>query len=88
VYAVLFQVDVKPDWHGDADAELDELARTTKELPGFVRATWASNDTKGAGLILVETEDVARGLADNAVIPPEASVSFRSVDVLEVRRDV
>jgi hypothetical protein len=88
MYAVLFQVDIKKDWHGDADAELDELARTTKELPGFVRATWASNDTRGAGFIVVETEDVARGIADNPVIPPEASVTFRSVDVLEVKRDV
>lgn len=88
MYAVLFQVDTKNDWQGNPDEELDELARSTKELPGFVRGTWASNDIKGASLILVESEEVARGLADNAVIPPEASVSFRSVDVLEVRRDV
>ena len=88
MYAVLFQVDYKTEWNGNRDDELDEVARRTKELPGFIRATWASNDAKGSSLILLESEEAARGLADNAVIPPEASVRLRSVDVFEVRRDI
>ena len=33
-----------------------------------------------------ESEEAARGIADNASMPPEASVTFGSVDVYEVVR--
>jgi len=35
-----------------------------------------------------ESQESAQGLADNASLPPDASVTFRSVDVYDVVRDV
>ena len=36
---------------------------------------------------MFESEEAARGIADNASMPPEASVTFGSVNVYEVVRD-
>jgi hypothetical protein len=36
----------------------------------------------------VHGHPAARALADNAAMPPDTSVAFRSVDVYEVVRDV
>ena len=87
MHAVVFQVDVKQAWDGDVDQELDQIATMTKSLPGFIRGTWTTNGRHGLSFILFETEAAARGLADNASLPPTAGVSLRSVDVYEVVRE-
>ncbi len=84
MYAVVFQVDVKEGRGGDAREEVDQLAHFVKTLPGFVRGTWAGDDRTGISMILFESEDDARRMADNASMPPDASVTVRSVQVLEV----
>jgi quinol monooxygenase YgiN len=88
MYAVVFQVEMKQGWQGDVDAELDRLVSMVKSVPGFVRGTWASDGTKGFSFIVMEDEASARELAGNAGAPPDASVTFNSVDVLEIARDV
>jgi hypothetical protein len=88
MHAVVFQVDMKTGWEGDLDAELDAVVGMTKSSPGFVRATWASDGTKGTSFIVMKDEASAREMAANAGVPPDASVTFRSVDVYEVYRDV
>lgn len=88
MYAVLFQVDFKPDWPGDLDAEIDELVTMTKAAPGFVRGTWMRDGGRGASLILMSDEASARAMAGAGGPPPEASVTLRSVEVFEVGRDV
>jgi quinol monooxygenase YgiN len=88
MYAVLYQVDIKPNWEGDVDAELDQLTEAVKAVPGFVRGTWASDGKTGMSFILVENEAAAKEMAAGREIPPEASVTFRSVDIYEVMRDV
>ena len=88
MYAVLFQVDMKQDWQGDVDAELDHLAAQVKSAPGFVRATWASDGTSGMSFIVMKDEESAREMANGGDIPPEASVTFRSVSVYEIARDI
>lgn len=88
MHAVVFHVDMKPDWEGDMDAELDFLAEFMKSVPGFVRGTWAGDGERAISFIVFESEEAARGVADNAGMPPEASVTLRSVDVFEVQRDV
>lgn len=88
MHAVVFQVDMKQDWEGDTDHELDQLVAMMKSVPGFVRATWTTDGTTGLSFIVFESEEGARGIADNASMPPDASVTFRSVDVYEVVRDV
>jgi hypothetical protein len=70
------------------DAELDALIEMVKASPGFVRGTWTSNGKLGLSILLFESEEIARGMAENAFVPPDASVTFRSADVYEVARDV
>ncbi len=87
MHAVVFQVDIKQGWEGDTDQELDQLVGMMESAPGFVRATWTTDGTTGLSFIVVESEEAARGIADNASMPPVASVTFRRVDVYEVVRD-
>ena len=87
MHAVVFQVDIKPGWEGNADEELDQLIGIVKAAPGFVRGTWTSDGTRGLSFLLFESEQAARTLADNAAVPPDASVTFRRIDVYEVLRD-
>ena len=87
MYAVVFQVDMKPDWEGDADAELDHLTTMVKSLPGFVRGTWTTDGRRGLSFIVFDSEAAARGVAANASMPPNASVTPRSVDVYAIVRE-
>lgn len=87
MHAVLFEVEMKQGWQGNAEAEMDKLVGMLKSVPGFVRGTWTTAGTKGISFILFESEEAARGVADNASLPPDASATFGSVDVLEVVRD-
>lgn len=87
MHAVVFKVDMKQGWEGNAENELDQLVGMLKSVPGYVRGTWANDGTTGVSFILFESEEAARGIAENASMPPNASVTFRSVDVYEVVRD-
>lgn len=88
MHAVVFQVDMKPGWEGNVEAELDQLVTMVKSVPGFVRGTWANDDRRGLSFLLFESQESAEGIAANASMPPDASVTLRSVDVYEVARDV
>ncbi|HVT77663.1 MAG TPA: hypothetical protein VHD87_11590 [Acidimicrobiales bacterium] len=87
MYAVVFQVDIKPGRAADSGPELDQIATMTKSIPGFVRGTWMGDDTRGISFIVFESEETARGLAANAQVPENAAVALRSVDVFEVVQD-
>jgi hypothetical protein len=88
VHAVVFQVDMKQGWEGKVEAELDQLVTMVKSVPGFVRGTWANDDRRGLSFLLFESQESAQGLADNAAMPPDASVTLRAADVYKVVRDV
>ena len=88
MHAVVFQVDMKQGWEGNVEAELDQLVTMVKSVPGFVRGTWANDDRRGLSFLLFESRESAEGIAANASMPPDASVTLRSVDVYEVVRDV
>jgi quinol monooxygenase YgiN len=88
MYAVVFRVDIKQGWQGDVDAELDQLIEMVKSVPGFVRATWTTDGKTGLSFIVMEDEEAAKAMAGDGSIPPEASVTFRSVHIYEVVRDV
>lgn len=87
MHAVVFEVDMKQGWEGNADAELDQLVTILKTVPGFVRGTWTTDGRRGLSFLLFESQESAQGLADNASMPPDASVTLRSVDVYQVVRD-
>ena len=88
MHAVVFQVDMKQDWEGNADQEIEQLVTMMKSVPGFVRGTWTTDGQRGLAFLVFETQQAAQGVADNAAMPPDASVTMRSVDVYEVARDV
>ena len=88
MHAVVFQVDMKPGWEGSADAELDQLVTMLKSVPGFARGTWTTDGRRGLSLLLFESQETAEGVAANASMPPDSSVTLRSADVYEVLRDI
>jgi hypothetical protein len=88
VHAVVFQVDLVPGREQQAEQELDFLTGMMKSTPGFVRGSWAGDDTRGLSFLLFDTEEAARTVADNGAMPPDASATFRSVDVYAVARDI
>ena len=88
MHAVVFQVDMKQGWEEKADAELDQLVTMLKSAPGFVRGTWTTDGRRGLSFLLFESQESAQALADNASMPPDASVTLQTVDVYEVVRDV
>lgn len=87
MHAVVFTVDMKQGWEGDAEEELDQLTGMVKSIPGFVHGTWTSDGKTGLSLLVFESEEVARGVAASAGLPPTASAVLRSVDVYEVVRE-
>lgn len=84
MHSVVFDVEVKPDWEGDQQQELDQLATMLKSIPGFVRAAWATEGTRGISWIVFDSEAAARNVAANASMPPTASVTVRGVNVYEI----
>jgi hypothetical protein len=46
------------------------------------------DDRHGLSCLMFESEEAARAVAANAGMPPDASATLRSVDVLAVARDI
>jgi hypothetical protein len=88
MHAVVFQVDLIPGREQQGESELNFLTGMLKSTPGFVRGTWAGDDTRGLSFLLFDTEEAARNVADNGKMPPDGSATFRSVDVYAVARDI
>jgi hypothetical protein len=68
-------------------ATLDErIVPTVKGAPGFVAGYWTrSEDDRGLSMVVVESEENARGLADMIrQAPPDDGVTLESIDVREV----
>jgi hypothetical protein len=87
MHAVVFFVDMKQGWEGNAEGELDYIVKMLRDVPGYVRGTWTTDGKTGMSFILFASEEAARGVADNAFLPPDASATLRSVDVYAVVRD-
>jgi hypothetical protein len=62
----------------------DELVPRVSQAPGFVAGYWVRLDeSHGASMIVFESEDAARGVADQ-ISPPPTAVEIDSVQVGEV----
>ena len=88
MHAVVFQVDFVPGRESQQNGELDFITGMIKSTPGFIRGTWTGDDTRGLSFLLFDSEQAARDVADGGGMPPDASVTFRSVDVYAVARDI
>jgi hypothetical protein len=85
MHAVVFQVDMKEGREEkESREELVQLIGFVKTVPGFVRGTWLGDGRRGLSVVVFESEEAARNVADNASMPPDSTVSFRSADVYEV----
>lgn len=87
MHAVVFEVDMKEGWEASAEQELDQIVGFVRSVPGFVRGTWTTDGSRGLSLILFESEEAARSVADNASMPADAGVTLRSAEVCEVVRE-
>lgn len=87
MHAVVFEVDMKEGWEASAEQELDQIIGFMRSVPGFVRGTWTTDGSRGLSFILFESEEAARGIADNASMPADAGVILRSAEVYEVVRE-
>ncbi|HLM07107.1 MAG TPA: hypothetical protein VK402_18150 [Blastococcus sp.] len=88
MHAVVFQVDFVPGREQQQDGELDFITGMMKSTPGFLHGTWCGDDKRGLSCILFDSEQAARTVAEGAGLPPDASATFRSVDVYAVARDI
>lgn len=66
----------------------NEIVPMLKQAPGFVAGYWVRLDmdggTEGRGVIVFESEDAARAVADQVQQRPGDEVTFNSVDIGEV----
>lgn len=88
MHAVILEVDFVPGREQQQEAELDFLSGMMKTTPGFVRGTWMGDDRHGLSCLIFDSEAAARAVAASAGMPPDASATLRSVDVLAVARDI
>ena len=88
MHAVVFQVDLVPGREQQAERELDFLTGMMKSTPGFVHGTWCGDAKRGLSCLLFDSEQAARTVAGGVGLPPDASATFRSVDVYAVARDI
>lgn len=86
MHAVVFQVTMNEGW--EESSELDELTSGLRSMPGFVRGTWTTDGKRGLSFLVFESEEAARGLAEDSSGPPLTSVTFQSADVYEVVQEV
>ena len=84
---VVYEVAIKPDRADDFDAELDQMVEGTKSDPDFVKGWWFSDGGVGYAVIQLTDETVAKRWADEAAIPPEATVSLTRASSYRLERE-
>jgi hypothetical protein len=63
----------------------DEVVRRVSQTPGFVAAYWVRLEgDQGTSMLVFESEEAARAMADQVVPPPSGAVTPNSVEVGEV----
>ena len=83
MHAVIFKVSI----HQREDAEKflkEQIVPRVSQAPGFVSGHWANFGDRGQSMIIFESEEAARAVADNVERPPDDVVTIESVEVGEV----
>ncbi|MDQ3587399.1 MAG: hypothetical protein M3433_07715 [Actinomycetota bacterium] len=63
----------------------EEVVPQVSQAPGFVAAYWVGiEEDQGRSMLVFESEDAARGVANQIASPPNGAVTVDSVDVGEV----
>jgi hypothetical protein len=86
VHAVAVSVSIK-DFERAREFLTTQVVPRATQAPGFVAGYWTrSEDNRGLGLIVFESEDNARGAADmiRSQAPTDDAVTLEDVEVREV----
>lgn len=88
MHAVVVTVEIDPGHEDEAKAFLNnEVLPAMKNIPGLSGGYWLASDETGEGVtvLLFDTEQQARGVADGLPSAPRAQfASLQSVSVREV----
>lgn len=83
MHAVVVKVTVN-----DAERAQEELQRTVvpraSQTPGFVAGYWTRSENTGLSIVVFETEEAARQMADRVPQLVPEFVTFESAEVREV----
>jgi hypothetical protein len=84
MYALVIRVSI-PD-REKAEAFLkDQVVPRVSQAPGFVAGYWAHpGEGRGASMIVFESEDAAKAVAEQIQQAPPELVTFDSIEVAEV----
>jgi hypothetical protein len=84
MHAVMFRVSI----HQREEAEKflkEQIVPGVSQAPGFVAGYWASiGGDQGQSMIVFESEEAARAVADNIDPPPTGVVTIERVEVAEI----
>jgi hypothetical protein len=87
VHAVAITVSIK-DFDRARQGLVDRIVPAVSQAPGFVAGYWTrSEDNRGLGLVVLESEDNARAVAEmiqSQGMPDPDAVTLETVEVREV----
>ena len=84
MHAVVVRVSLSDDDSADLEELREQVVPRVSQAPGFVAGYWVrlEGEKQGASVIVFESEDNARGAADQ--FQPPRGVTMESVEVGEV----
>jgi quinol monooxygenase YgiN len=83
MHAVVVRVTIKDE--DAAERELQEkVVPAVSQAPGFVAGYWTRKDNSGLSMVIFESEDAARQLADGMASTVPDTVTFESAEVRSV----
>lgn len=83
MHAVVFKVSI----HQREEAEKflkEQVVPRVSQAPGFVAGYWGNFGDGGQSMIVCESEEAARAIAENVDPPPDDIVTIESIEVGEV----
>lgn len=88
MHAILVTVSIEPGNAEEAQAQLEtDVLPRVKETPGVVSGYWtrSADGEHGLSMVIFESEETARALADNIPnIPRPDFITFDNIEVREV----
>jgi hypothetical protein len=88
MYAVLVAVDIVPERYEESLRALDEyIIPMCKSAPGYLRGTWFGDQKSGNSLMVFDSEEHARQMAQQVKSNPGDPVSVTGTQVYQVERE-
>jgi hypothetical protein len=83
MHAVVVRVTIK-DQEGAEQSLREQVVPGVSETPGFVAGYWTRKDDTGLSMLIVDSEESARGLSERVRSMVPAAVTLESVEIREV----